>query len=342
MIYLASDYQEGCHPAILAKLQETNFESTPGYGEDAYSESAARKIRSACGLPPDAPVHFVTGGTQANMVVISQALRPYESVVSVSGGHITIHEAGAIEGTGHKVEVLPEHNGKMDPDELSGFLRLWTEDPNRAHLTKPAMVYITQPTEVGSVYSKAELEAIYAVTRKYHLALFIDGARLGYALASEGADFTLSDIAHLCDVFYIGGTKVGALFGEAIVFPDPALARGFFTYRKQRGALLAKGRMLGIQFDVLFSDDLYVKISRHAVTEAMRLRDALIKKGYRFFSESPTNQQFIVLDNSKKEELARQFVFSEWCPVDEAHSAVRFCTSWATRSEDIDQLISCL
>ncbi len=342
MLHFACDYQEGCHPRILEKMIQTNLQSTAGYGHDPFTKSAAKKIREACGLSSDIPVEFCVGGTQANLTVIASILRPYESVIAVKGGHISIHEAGAIEATGHKVDILPAHEGKMVATDLARFLDIWQRDPTREHLVKPALVYISQSTEVGTVYTLAELEALYDVTRRFRIPLFIDGARLGYAAASVGADFTLQDIARLCDVFYIGGTKVGALFGEAVVFPNAPLGENYFTLRKQRGAVLAKGRLLGIQFDVLFTDNLYLEISRHAIAMAMKIRDGLKTKGYVFLADSPSNQQFVILENAKMNELAKSVVFSPWEIVDDTHTAVRFCTSWATTPEAVDELLKLL
>ena len=342
MIHLACDYQEGCHPKILEKMIQTNLQSTGGYGQDPFTKSAAKKIREACGLPADTPVEFCVGGTQANMTVIAHVLRPYESVISVRGGHISIHEAGAIEGAGHKVDILSSHAGKMDASELDRFLDLWKRDPTREHLVRPGLVYISQSTEVGTVYSLSELKALRAVTKKHGIPLFIDGARLGYALASEGADFTLADIAANCDVFYIGGTKVGALFGEAVVFPKAALAENYFTLRKQRGAVLAKGRLLGIQFDVLFTDGLYLAISKSAIEAALAIRDGLKAKGYVFLADSPSNQQFVILENARMKELEKDVVFSPWEIVDDEHTAVRFCTSWATSMSTVEAFLKLL
>ena len=341
MIRLACDYQEGCHPKILEKLVQTNLESTPGYGTDAYCESAKAKIREACGAPK-ADVFLLIGGTQTNSTVIRAILRPCEGVIAVESGHINGHEGGAIEMGGHKVLTIAPHDGKMVAEELDKYITDTLTAPSWDHAVIPAMVYISQATETGSVYTLAELEAISAVCRRHKMPLFIDGARLGYALASEGADMTLKDIARLADVFYIGGTKVGALLGEAVVFTNTALSKNFFTIMKQGGAVLAKGRLLGIQFDTLFTDNLYFGISRHAVAMAMKLKEAFKAKGYRFYSESPSNQQFVILENEKLAEIEKSVQVSHWCKVDDKHMAVRFCTSWATTEETIDRVIELL
>lgn len=341
MIRLACDYQEGCHPKILERLVQTNLESTPGYGTDVYCESAKAKIKAAC-QAPEAEVYLLIGGTQTNATVIRSILRPCEGVIAVTSGHINGHEAGAIELGGHKVLTIEPHDGKMVAFELDQYIVDTLTAPSWDHGVIPAMVYISQATETGSVYNLSELQAISEVCHKHSMPLFIDGARMGYALASESADMTLADIARLADVFYIGGTKVGALLGEAVVFTNTKLAKNFFTIMKQGGAVLAKGRLLGLQFDTLFTDNLYFEISRHAIDMAMKLKAALKEKGYRFYSESPSNQQFVILDNEKLAQLEQQVQVSHWCKVDETHTAVRFCTSWATTEENIDRVIGLL
>lgn len=341
MIRLACDYQEGCHPKILERMVQTNLESTPGYGTDAYCESAKAKIKAAC-QAPNSEVFLLIGGTQTNATVIRSILRPCEGVIAVTSGHINGHEAGAIELGGHKVLTIEPHDGKMVASQLDQYIVDTLTAPLWDHGVIPAMVYISQATETGSVYSLAELEAISKVCHKHGMPLFIDGARLGYALASEGADMTLADIARLADVFYIGGTKVGALLGEAVVFTNTKLAKNFFTIMKQGGAVLAKGRLLGLQFDTLFTDNLYFEISRHAINMAMKLKTALKAKGYRFYSESPSNQQFVILENDQLAQLEQHVQVSHWCKVDEKHTAVRFCTSWATTEENIDRVIALL
>ena len=341
MIRLACDYQEGCHPKILERLVQTNLESTPGYGTDEYCQSAKEKIKAAC-CAPDSEVFLLVGGTQTNSTVIRSILRPCEGVIAVTSGHINGHEGGAIEMGGHKVLTITPHDGKMNAEELDRFIVDTLTAPSWDHGVIPAMVYISQATETGSVYSLSEMQAISAVCRKHGMPLFVDGARLGYALVSEGSDMTLADLARLADVFYIGGTKVGALLGEAVVFTNTKLAKNFFTIMKQGGAVLAKGRLLGLQFDTLFTDNLYFEISRHAIEMAMKLKAALKQKGYRFFSESPSNQQFVVLPNDKLTELEKEVQVSHWCKVDDNHTAVRFCTSWATKEENIDRVIELL
>lgn len=341
MIRLACDYQEGCHPKILERLVQTNLESTPGYGTDVYCESAKAKIKAAC-QAPEAEVYLLIGGTQTNATVIRSILRPCEGVIAVTSGHINGHEAGAIELGGHKVLTIEPHDGKMVASELDQYIVDTLTAPSWDHGVIPAMVYISQATETGSVYNLSELQAISEVCHKHSMPLFIDGARMGYALASEGADMTLADIARLADVFYIGGTKVGALLGEAVVFTNTKLAKNFFTIMKQGGAVLAKGRLLGLQFDTLFTDNLYFEISRHAINMAMKLKTALKAKGYRFYSESPSNQQFVILENNQLAQLEQHVQVSHWCKVDEKHTAVRFCTSWATTEENIDRVIGLL
>ncbi len=341
MIRLACDYQEGCHPKILEKLIQTNMESTVGYGFDPYCESAKAKIRQAC-QAPEADVFLLVGGTQTNATVIRSILRPCEGVIAVKSGHINGHEGGAIEAGGHKVLTIEAHDGKMDAQELDQYIKDTFAEDAWEHAVIPAMVYISQATETGSVYTLAEMTAISEVCRKHNMVLFVDGARLGYALASEGSDMTLADLARLTDVFYIGGTKVGAMFGEAVVFTNKSLTRNFFTIQKQSGAVLAKGRMLGIQFDVLFTDNLYFEISRHAVAMAMKLKEALKAKGYQFYAESPSNQQFVILENAQLAKLEEQVAVSRWAKVDDNHTAVRLCTSWATSEETIDKVIELL
>lgn len=339
MLYFENDYCEGAHPAVLQKLIETNMEKLPGYGTDHYCESAKEKIRTACGCP-QADVFFLVGGTQTNAAVISALLRRYEGVIAPVTGHINGHEAGAVEYTGHKVLALPQKEGKLSADDLRNFLKTFNDDGNREHMVFPGMAYISHPTEYGTLYSAAELEALSKVCREYEIPLFLDGARLGYGLAC-GCDVTLQDIARLTDVFYIGGTKAGALCGEAVVFPKGA-PKHFMTMTKQQGALLAKGRLLGIQFDVLFTDDLYKKISENAIQAANRLKEALCEKGYELYIDSPTNQIFVILENSQMERLSRLAVFSFWEKYDDMHTVVRFATSWATRMEEIEELISVL
>ena len=338
MLSFECDYNTGCHPKVLERLTETNLMPMPGYGSDDFTESAKRKILEACGTP-DGDVYFLVGGTQTNAVVISAYLRRYEGVISADTGHINAHEAGAVEFTGHKVLTLPEHDGKIDPDALAQYLRSFYADANHDHCVFPGMVYISHPTEYGTLYTKSELTAIHGICAEYGIPLFLDGARLGYGLAGNHTDVTLRDIAALTDVFYIGGTKVGALCGEAVVFPKKAPAH-FMTTVKQHGALLAKGRLLGVQFDALFTDDLYMEISRHAIRMAQKLRAMFKEKGYEFFRESPTNQQFIILTNEQMARLSEEVRFSFWERLDENRSVVRFAVSWSTTEDDLDRLAS--
>ena len=337
MLSFASDYVEGAHPAILQRFIDTNLEKQPGYGSDAYTASAKERIKAACDCP-EADVWLLTGGTQTNQVVIDALLRSYEGVVAAVTGHVAAHEAGAIEFTGHKVLTVPHHAGKMRADELADYLALYHADENAEHMVRPGAVYISHPTEYGTLYSKAELTALRAVCDEYDIPLFLDGARLGYALAAPDTDVSLEDLATLCDVFYIGGTKVGALCGEAVVFARRKAPAHFLSIVKQHGALVAKGRLLGIQFDTLFTDGLYMSISRHAIEMAELMREIFRAKGYEFFMETTTNQIFITLTDERKAELERDCVLSFWEKPDAHHTVVRFATSWATRTEDIRAL----
>ncbi len=333
MVFFESDYIAGAHPAIIKRLTETNMESLPGYGTDHYCESAKKKICDAIGM--DVDVEFLAGGTQANEVVISTMLADHQGVIAAETGHVSVHEAGAIEYTGHKVLTLPESCGKIDADDLSGYLSDFFADANHEHMVFPGMVYISFPTEYGTLYTKKELEAISKVCHEYDIPLFIDGARLGYGLMSAENDVTLEDIANLCDVFYIGGTKVGALCGEAVVFTNDNRPKHFTTSVKRRGALLAKGRLVGIQFDTLFTDDLYFKISRHAIEMADELKEIFRSHGINTCIDSPTNQQFVVLENDKMKQLEEEVAVSFWEKKDEDHTMVRFATSWSTTKEDL-------
>ena len=337
MLNFESDYIQGAHPKILEKLIETNLEPLSGYGCDKYSESAKEKIKVACGKE-DAQVFLLTGGTQTNQIVIDTMLSKYESVICADTGHINAHEAGAVEFTGHKILTLNNHLGKIDADELKDFIVNFYADENYEHISIPGMVYISHPTEYGTLYSKEELKNISSICKEYDIPLFVDGARLGYGLMSTGTDVTLNDIVQLCDVFYIGGTKVGALCGEAVVFTHDNAPKHFFTSIKQHGALLAKGRLTGIQFDVLFTDELYFKISKHAIDMADKMRKLFKEKGFTFFIETVSNQIFIVLENSKLENLRKSVSFGYWERVDDNHTVVRFATSWATNEDDIDKL----
>ena len=337
MISFESDYIAGAHPKVLERLFESNMEPLSGYGTDPYCESAREKIKAACACP-DAEVYFLVGGTQTNAVVISSMLRSYEGVLAAKTGHVSLHEAGAVEHTGHKVLELPQKEGKIVPADLAQLLAGFYADGNHEHMVFPGMVYISHPTEYGTLYRKEELTEIARICRSYEIPLFMDGARLGYGLMSKHTDVTLSDIAALCDVFYIGGTKVGALCGEAVVFTKNNMPKHFTTIVKSHGALLAKGRLLGLQFDALFTDDLYFTISRHAVEKAEDMKAMFREKGYRFYLESPTNQQFIILENSQMAALAEKVRFSFWEKYDENHTVVRFAVSWSTTDADMAAL----
>lgn len=337
MLSFESDYIEGAHPRILERLMETNMEQLPGYGADRYCESAKEKIRQACQCA-EAEIYFLVGGTQTNQTVISTVLRPYEGVISAATGHVNAHEAGAIEATGHKVLALPHRDGKLDARAVREYVDGFYSDENYEHMVFPGMVYISHPTEYGTLYTKQELTELSEVCRERGLSLYLDGARLGYGLTSRQTDVTLPDIARLCDVFYIGGTKVGALFGEAVVFTHNNAPARFLTQIKQHGALLAKGWLLGLQFDTLFTDDLYLKISSQAIEMAERLKELFRRKGYPFYLESPTNQQFVVLQNDVLERIKKEVAVSFWERIDESHTVVRFATSWATTQEKIERL----
>lgn len=338
MIRFNCDYLEGAHPKILEKLLETNFVQTLGYGEDEYCERARAVIREKCGAP-DAYVQFLVGGTQTNTTVIASILRPYQGVLCANTGHINAHETGAIEATGHKVLALPSEDGKITAAQVQEAYDIHWSDGSHEHIVQPGMVYISHPTENGTLYTKEELKALYETCQKLELPLFLDGARLGYGLMSQGSDLTWQDIAALTDVFYIGGTKVGALFGEAVVMTNLSLTKDFRYMIKQRGGMLAKGRLLGIQFETLLSDGLYEEIAGKAVDQAMRLKEAFLDKGYPLLYDSYTNQQFPILPNSQLKQLEEKYSFELWTAMDEEYSAVRFCTSWATKDEDIDALI---
>ena len=339
MIRFNCDYLEGAHPKIMGKLMETNFEQTPGYGEDSYCEKAREVIRKKCGVS-DAYVQFLVGGTQTNLTVIASILKPYQGVLAANTGHINVHETGAIEATGHKVLALDSSDGKVTAEMVQKAYDAHWADESHEHIVQPGMVYISHPTENGTLYQKEELKALYETCTKLGLPLFMDGARLGYGLASEGSDLTLQDVAAYTDVFYIGGTKVGALFGEAVVITKPELSKDFRYMIKQRGGMLAKGRLLGIQFLTLMEDDLYEKIAKKAVGQAMRLKEAFVDKGYPLLYDSYTNQQFPIMPNCQLKELKEKYSFELWCAMDEEYSAVRFCTSWATKDEDVESLLN--
>jgi len=337
MISFTCDYNEGAHPAILDRLLATNFNQEPGYGADSFTQSAKALIREAAGCP-QAEVFLLTGGTQTNSTVIATMLRDYQGVVAATTGHIAVHEAGAVEYTGHKVLTLPQHQGKICAQELKAYLETYYADGSYEHMVFPGLVYISFPTEYGTLYSKKELTDIKAVCQEYSLPLFVDGARLGYGLMSPACDVTIQELAGLCDVFTIGGTKVGALCGEAVVFPSGKAPEHFFTMVKQHGALLAKGRLTGVQFETLFTDGLYFKIARRAIDLAMRLKTLFVAKGYELFLDSPTNQQFVILPPETARALEGKVQYEVWEHLPDGRTVVRFATSWATTPEQLEQL----
>ena len=338
MIRFNSDYTEGCHPAILAALTRTNMEQTDGYGIDPHCENARRLILERLNRP-GSDVQFLVGGTQTNATVICASLKPYQGVICAATGHINVHETGAIEALGHKVLGLPQENGKITPEQARELCRAHYADSSHEHIVQPGMIYLSQPTETGTLYTLGELEAFRAMCDEYGLILYVDGARLGYGMAAEGNDVFLPELARLCDAFYIGGTKVGALFGEAVVLVNPALQKDFRYYIKRQGGMLAKGRLLGVQFETLFTDGLYEKISAHAVHSAMRIRAALQQKGIPFLMESRTNQQFPILTDAQRDALSRDFALSDWGDTPDGRHATRVCTSWATTEEAEQKLI---
>ena len=338
MIRFECDYTEGAHEQIIKRLVETNEEQTPGYGMDEHCEKARAYIRKACHAE-NADIHFLVGGTQTNTTILASILRPHQGAVAAISGHIAVHETGAIEATGHKVLTLPSDDGKIQAKQVKELYDAHWNDVTHEHMVQPGLVYISHPTENGTTYSKAELIALSKVCRECGLPLFMDGARLGYGLAAKNNELSLADIASLCDVFYIGGTKIGALMGEAVVIVNDALKKDFRYSIKQHGGMLAKGRLLGIQFETLFEDGLYYEISKHAVDMAMMIREALTEKGFSFRYDSMTNQQFPILPNEVLSKLGEKYSYSYWEEVDARHSAVRFCTSWATRKENVEMLI---
>lgn len=341
MQHFDSDYMEGAHPRILQRMLEINMDKLPGYGMDQHCQSAREKIREACKCP-QAQVEFLVGGTQTNATIIDTLLQPYQGVICAETGHINVHEAGAVEANGHKVIGLPQTNGKISSGQVQEYVKRLREDESYEHMVDPGMVYISHPTEVGTLYTKQELEDLHQVCSSNGLYLYMDGARLGYGLMSSGTDVTLEDIARLCDAFYIGGTKVGALFGEAVVFTRPNMVKTFLRSKKQHGALLAKGWLLGLQFDTLFTDNLYFEISRHAIDMAMKLKKGILDKGYKLFMDSPTNQQFIIMDNERLKEISKKTTYTTWEKLDEDHTAIRLVTSWATKPQDVDEVLNLL
>ena len=341
MIRLECDYGEGAHPRILQKLTETNYVQTPGYGEDAYCEKARALIRGLCG-DETVDVHFLVGGTQTNTAVITAALRPWQGVISPHTGHINVHETGAIEAYGHKVLAIPSADGTISAEDIRRLCESHWGDDTHEHMVQPAMVYLSCPTENGTLYSQKALTEIRKVCDEFGLLLYVDGARMGYGLMSEDNDLTLPDFVRLCDAFSIGGTKQGFLFGEALVLCNPLLKRDFRSLIKQQGGLLAKGRLLGVQFCAMLEDGLYFTLARQADKIAMRLRRAFEERGYPMLFDSYTNQQYPILPDEVLKQLEKDFAFSYWCRVDEAHSAVRVCTCWATTEGAADALIRAL
>ncbi len=336
MLYFSCDYAEGCHPKVLQALNDTNMVSTPGYGEDEFCNSAKEKIRDYIKCP-NADIYFLVGGTQTNQVVIDSMLSNYDGVVAAATGHVAVHEAGAIEYSGHKVIALPAHEGKIDASELKQMLIDHYADDSAEHMVNPGMVYISYPTEYGTLYSREELDAISSICKEYELPLFVDGARLAYGLAAQ-SELSMADIAAFADVFYIGGTKVGALFGEAVVFTKGNTPKHMITQIKQHGALLAKGRLLGVQFDALFTDDLYMSMGINAVKQAAIIRDDLKSKGYKLYMENPTNQIFVVMENEKLESFGEKVAYGFWEKYDETHTVIRIATSWATSDNAVEEL----
>lgn len=337
MIHFNCDYSEGAHPSILEKLLQTNMEQTAGYGNDPYCRQAASCIKKQCNAP-QAEVHFLCGGTQTNLTVIAACLRPYQCVISADSGHINVHEAGAIETTGHRIFALPSKNGKITAEQVASVCKAHWQDDNPEFAPQPKLVYLSFPTEYGTLYSKEELAAIRNVCDENNLFLFIDGARLGYGLEAPTNDVTLSDLAAYCDVFYIGGTKIGALLGEAVVITNKKLQKDFRYFMKQKGGMLAKGRVLGIQFLALLENGLYFELSRHANQMAQQIRKTCLESGLSLWCDSPTNQQFIIMPNTLLAQLEQEYVFSHTCYLNKNETVVRICTSWATRKEDVAQL----
>ncbi|HEM3684039.1 TPA: amino acid lyase [Streptococcus suis] len=338
MLHFENDYNKGAHPALLEALVVSNQEGLSGYGTDTYTESTIEKIRLATDCP-HAQITFLTGGTQTNQIVVSSMLASYEGVIAADTGHISTHEAGAIEFTGHKVMTLSHKDGKITANDVDSYIKDFYADTNHAHMVHPGMVYISHPTEYGTLYSKTELEALSRVCRIHNIPLFLDGARLGYGLASPESDLDLPTIAELTDVFYIGGTKLGALLGEALVFTKNNQPKNFLSIVKHHGALLAKGRVTGVQFDCLFTDDLYLELGRHAITMAEQLKEILQEKGFPFYLKSPTNQQFVIVKNEELTRLTEAGIaYGFWEKYDDSHSVIRFATSWSTSQEDLDEL----
>lgn len=341
LLHFDSDYMQLAHPRILERMNQTAAEYHSGYGTDSVCRSAKQKIREACGLP-EAEVHFLIGGTQTNVIAIDAILKPYEGVLAAGTSHIGVHEAGAVEATGHKVLTLPEKNGKLRADDIDQYVSAFYADANWEHMVAPGMVYITHPTEYGTLYTLEELTAISATCHKNGLPLYLDGARLGYGLAATSTDVKLTDIARLTDAFYIGGTKCGAMIGEAIVFPRKGLVERFFTQIKRHCSLLAKGWIIGMQFDVLFTDGLYLEAARHADVMAEKLKQGMKEKGYRLYVDSPTNQQFFVVTPEQADHIARHTTFDAWENLPDGRRVIRLATSWYTKEEEVNRLLGAL
>lgn len=337
MLSFSSDYIAGAHPDVLQRLVDTNLEILEAYGEDIYTKKACEKIKKEIDKE-DAYVYLLTGGTQTNQIVIDTMLDDYEGVISADTGHINVHEAGAIEYSGHKVLTLDSVDGKIDDKSIKKYIDLFYKDKTHQDMVFPGMVYISYPTELGTIYSKKELEDIYEVCKSYEIPLFIDGARLAYGLASDECDITMKELANLCDVFYIGGTKCGSLAGEAVVFTHNNAPKRFYTLVKQRGAVLAKSRLLGVQFDALFTNNLYYKIGEIGIEKARKLKKILREKDYEFYMETSTNQQFVIIENEKMEKLAEKVDFAFTDTFDENHTVIRFATSWSTTDKDLELL----
>ena len=337
MISFECDYNNGAHPLVLDNLIKHNNAKPTPYGFDEYSERAKERIREACGMP-DAQIFFLTGGTQTNATTIDSMLYQYEGVICVGSGHINVHEAGAVEFTEHKIITIPDTDGKMEAKVLDKYMDDFMHDGNRDHAVHPGLVYITFPTELGTLYTAQELDDIYNTCKRYNLPLYIDGARLGYGLMAEGSDITLPYLARHCDVFYIGGTKIGALCGEAVVFTNRQAHKHFFSIQKQHGAVIAKGALIGLQFEALFTDNLYFKLSRHAIDMALRMKQIFREKGYQFYIDSPTNQQFILLNHEQVDRLSQHIQFTHFGQADKSHTICRFVTRWATTEEEINEL----
>ena len=337
MISFECDYNNGAHPQVLDNLIKYNGSKPTPYGFDEFSDRAKNRIREACGMP-DAQIFFLTGGTQTNATTIDSMLYQYEGVICVGSGHINVHEAGAVEFTEHKIITIPDTDGKMEAKVLDKYMDDFMHDGNRDHAVHPGLVYITFPTELGTLYTAQELDDIYNTCKRYNLPLYIDGARLGYGLMADGSDITLPYLARHCDVFYIGGTKIGALCGEAVVFTNRQAHKHFFSIQKQHGAVIAKGALIGLQFEALFTDNLYFKLSRHAIDMALRMKQIFREKGYQFYIDSPTNQQFVLLNQEQVDRLSQHIQFTHFGQADKYHTICRFVTSWATTEEEINEL----